>query len=112
MYFACQFFAFCVADHKDLQYMAKVLHFISYKTIWKTFESCNNYSMPKGTINYSGHFEYWYGDKELKERKKDISYVKSRFLNVKFIEMKGMGHGSMPAMYPEKMAERIRGLIG
>ena len=97
---------------EDLQYMAKVLHFISYKTISRTFESCNNYSMPKGTINYSGHFEYWYGDKELKERKKDISYVKSRFLNVKFIEMKDMGHGSMPAMYPEKMVERIMALIG
>ena len=28
---------------EELQYVAKVLRFISYKTIWRTFESCNNY---------------------------------------------------------------------
>ena len=47
-----------------LKYMAKVFRFISYKTIWRTFESCNNYRMPEDTIKYPGKLEYWYGDKD------------------------------------------------
>ena len=43
---------------EDLKYMAKVLHFISYKTIWRTFESCNNYTMPKNPVKYPGKFKY------------------------------------------------------
>ena len=65
--------------------MAKVFRFISYKTIWRTFESCNNYRMPEGAIEYLGKLEYWYGDKERKERAKDLAYVKEHFLHVKFI---------------------------
>ena len=95
---------------EDLEYMAKVFRFISYKTIWRTFESCNNYRMPEGTIEYLGKLEYWYGDKERKERAKDLAYVKEHFLHVKFIEMKNMGHASMATLYPENMAERIMDL--
>ena len=95
---------------EDLEYMAKVFLFISYKTIWRTFESCNNYRMPEGTIEYLGKLEYWYGDKERKERAKDLAYVKEHFLHVKFIEMKNMGHASMATLYPENMAERIMDL--
>jgi hypothetical protein len=95
---------------EDLEYMAKVFRFISYKTIWRTFESCNNYRMPEGTIEYLGKLEYWYGDKERKERAKDLAYVKEHFLHVKFIEMKNMGHASMATLYPENMAERIMNL--
>lgn len=64
---------------EDLEYMAKVFLLISYKTIWRTFESCNNYRMPEGTIEYLGKLEYWYGDKERKERAKDLAYVKEHF---------------------------------
>ena len=39
---------------EDLKYMAKIFRFISYKTIWRTFESCNNYRMPEDTIKYPG----------------------------------------------------------
>lgn len=96
---------------EDLKYMAKVLHFISYKTIWRTFESCNNYTMPKNPVKYPGKFEYWYGDKESKERKEDMNYVNSHISHVEFVEMKDMGHASMAPLYPEKMAERIRALL-
>ena len=50
------------------------------------------------------------GDKERKERAKDLAYVKEHFLHVKFIEMKNMGHASMATLYPENMAERIMDL--
>lgn len=92
---------------EDLEYMAKIFRFISYKTIWRTFDSCNNYKMPKDTVKYTGKLEYWYGDKERKERAKDLKYVKEHFPDVKFTEMKNMGHASMATLYPKNMAERI-----
>lgn len=90
---------------EDLKYIAKVLRFISYKTIWRTFESCNNYAMPKNVPEYKGHLQYWYGSREAKERAWDIRYVKNHFPSTEFIEFKNMGHGSMASLYPQKMVK-------
>ncbi len=32
---------------------------ISARTIWRTFESCNNYSMPADIRTDCRHIEYW-----------------------------------------------------
>jgi pimeloyl-ACP methyl ester carboxylesterase len=92
---------------EDLEYMAKVFRFVSYKTIWNTFESCNNYDMPKNMPEYKGHLQYWYGDKEAKDRAEDIKYVKKHFPGAEFIEFKNMGHASMASLYPQKMVEQL-----
>lgn len=34
-------------SEEDIKYEANVLSMISYRTIWNTFDSCNNYRMPK-----------------------------------------------------------------
>ena len=96
---------------EDLKYIAKVLRFISYKTIWRTFESCNNYTMPDSIPEYHCRFQYWYGDKEEKDRAWDIKYIKERFPNAEFVKLKNMGHGSMASLHPQEMAERFRDLI-
>lgn len=90
---------------EDLKYVAKVLRFITYKTIWRTFESCNNYDMPKNVPEYKGRLQYWYGSKEAKDRTWDIRYVKNYFPGTEFIEFENMGHGSMASLYPQKMVE-------
>ena len=95
---------------EDLKYIAKVLRFISYKTIWRTFESCNNYTMPKTVPKYHGKFQYWYGEKEEKDRNWDIRYIKEKFPNAEIVKLKNMGHGSMALLYPQEMAERFRAL--
>lgn len=93
---------------EDLQYIAKVLHFISYKTIWRTFESCNNYAMPQQIPQDHGKLQYWYGEKEAKDRARDIKYVKEHFPSVEIIKFEDMGHGSMATLYPQKMVERMK----
>lgn len=98
-------------SQEDLEYMVKILHFISGKTIWRTFESCNNYKMPQLPVKYEGKFQYWYGDKEEKERARDIRYVKSHFPYVQFVKLENMGHASMATLHPQEMAERIRQLL-
>jgi hypothetical protein len=84
---------------------------MSYKTIWNTFESCNNYDMPKNVPEFKGHLQYWYGDKEAKDRAEDIKYVRRHFPKTKFIKFKNMGHASMASLYPQKMVERLEWVI-
>ena len=96
---------------EDLKYIVKVLHFISYKTIWRTFDSCNNYVMPKNMPKYEGCLQYWYGDKEAKDRAWDIKYIKNHFPDTRFINFENMGHGSMASLYPQKMVRRLEVII-
>ena len=98
-------------SEEELKYVAKVLNFISYKTIWRTFESCNNYVMPKNVSEHSDRIQYWYGGKESKARAWDIKYMKTYFPNTEFIKFENMGHGSMASLYPVKMANQFRDLM-
>ena len=67
--------------------------------------------MPQLPVKYEGKFQYWYGDKEEKERARDIRYVKSHFPYVQFVKLENMGHASMATLHPQEMAERIRQLL-
>ena len=51
--------------------------------------------MPKSIPNYKGKLEYWYGEKEKRDRKLDIKYIRNKFPYAKIIELKikGMQHG-------------------
>lgn len=53
----------------DIRYEAKVLDMISYRTIWRTFDSANNYAMPKQFVSDCPFIEYWFADAEEKGRK-------------------------------------------
>lgn len=93
---------------EDLKYISRVLHFISYKTIWRTFDSCNNYAMPRHMPKYQGRFQYWYGEKEAKDRAWDIKYVKNHVPHAEFIKFKNIGHASMASLYPQEMVKRFK----
>ena len=92
---------------EDHQYIAKVLKMISYKTIWRTFESCNNYAMPKKIDTDCGNIEYWFAEKERKERKKDIDYVKTYIPKTSFKVFDEIGHAGLAVKKPEVFASEI-----
>jgi pimeloyl-ACP methyl ester carboxylesterase len=96
---------------EDLEYVAKVLKMISYRTIWNTFDSCNNYDLPDPFETDTRKIEYWYADKEAEERKWDIAYVKERIPQTVFREFEDIGHAGMALLRPEEMAERLKGMI-
>lgn len=91
----------------DLKYISDVLNHCSYRTLWNTFDSCNNYRMPKRTMRFSGKIRYWYGEKERKARDWDIRYMKRFIPQTVFQEFKGMDHGDMAYFCPEILAEEI-----
>ena len=68
--------AFATDDYtkEDLQYVPDVLRHCSRKTLWRTFDSCNNYKVPEPVPQIDTKLHYWYTKDEEKERKKDKSW--------------------------------------
>lgn len=66
--------AFAIGEYskENLQYVAGVLRHCSRKTLWRTFDSCNNYRVPKPIPEVCTKLHYWYAAGEEKERKADI----------------------------------------
>ena len=94
-------------SEEDVQYAAKVLKMISTKTIWRTFESCNNYSMPKVIRSDCRRIEYWITEKEVKDRRADVAYIKKSFPHTKFRKIKDMGHGGLAPFNPKLFVRGI-----
>ena len=92
----------------DIRYEAKVLEMISYWTIWRTFDSANNYSMPNHVKTNCQFIEYWFADAEEKARKWDMDYIRKTFPTTRFVRFKNMGHGGLAPFYPEKFVKGIR----
>ena len=86
-------------NEEDLKYVAKIFRHCTYKTLWNTFDSCNNYKMPKN--------HYWYAEKERKARDWDLKYMKKFVPDTVFKCFKGMDHGDMALFYPERMAQEL-----
>ena len=96
---------------EDVEYAAKVLHMISAKTIWRTFDSCNNYSMPWYIHTGCKRIEYWVAEKEVKDRRNDVAYVRKIFPRTVFRKIKNVGHGGLAPFNPEKFARGIEKTI-
>ena len=97
-------------SEEDLKYVANIFRHCTYKTLWNTFDSCNNYTMPKGTLRFSGRVHYWYAEKERKARDWDLKYMKKYVPDTVFKCFAGMDHGDMALFYPERMAQELRRL--
>ena len=101
--------AFATDDYskEDLQYVADVLRHCSSKTIWRTFDSCNNYKVPEPVPKVDMKLHYWYAKNEEKERKQDIHYIKSKFPQTEFEILPDLGHGGLVLLKPELFVEMI-----
>lgn len=101
--------AFATDDYskEDLQYVVDVLRHCSSKTIWRTFDSCNNYKVPEPVPKVDTKLHYWYAKNEEKERKQDINYIKSKFPQTEFEILPDLGHGGLVLLKPELFVEMI-----
>ncbi|MBQ6663597.1 MAG: alpha/beta hydrolase [Firmicutes bacterium] len=97
-------------SEEDLKYVANIFRHCTYKTHWNTFDSCNNYKMPKETMRFSGKVHYWYAEKERKARDWDLKYMKKFIPDTVFKSFTGMDHGDMALFYPEMMAQEFHDL--
>lgn len=95
---------------EDLQYVAKVMKMVSYKTIWRTFDSCNNYSMPSSIDIDCNSIEYWYTDKEEKKRRLDIKYFKENIPQTTFRQFKNVGHAGLATLHPQMFVDGIEAI--
>ena len=94
-------------SEEDASYAAGVLNMLSARTIWRTFESCNNYSMPKHPYTDCEHVEYLVAEKEIKDRRFDVAYIRKAFPYTVFRIIKDVGHGGLAPFNPEKFVRGI-----
>ena len=101
--------AFATDDYskEDLQYVADVLRHCSRKTLWRTFDSCNNYKVPEPVPKMKTQIHYWYAKGEEKERKQDINYMRSRLPQTEFEILPELGHGGLVLLRPTLFVEMI-----
>lgn len=92
---------------EGLDYMEQVMKHMSARTIWRVFDSCNNYSMPKPVPATKTRLQYWYGSLEKKARAWDIDYVKENFPKTAFVELPGLDHAEYALLHPAEMAGRM-----
>ncbi len=92
---------------EDLQYIADVLKHCSRKTLWRTFDSCNNYKVPDPIPKITTRIHYWYTKGEEKERKLDIAYMKHKFPQTEFEILPELGHAGLVLLKPELFVEMI-----
>ena len=97
-------------SEEDLKYVANIFRHCTYRTLWNTFDSCNNYSMPKEPMRFSGKVHYWYAEKERKARDWDLKYMKRFVPDTVFKSFEGIDHGDMALFHPERMAQALRSL--
>lgn len=104
--------AFSTDDYskEDLQYVADVLRHSSRKTIWRTFDSCNNYKVPNPIPALFSKIHYWYADGEEKERAWDIKYMKKNFTQTEFKVIPNLGHGGLVLVKPERFTAMMETL--
>ena len=98
-------------SEEDLKYIADVLDKSSAKTIWRTFESCNNYSLPEKLDTKCEKIEYWYAEAEEKERKWDMEFVKNNMPQTVFRRFENIGHGGLAALKPQLLVTSLEELM-
>ena len=96
---------------EDIQYAADVLKQSSMATLWRTFDSCNNYKIPVHVPRIVTKIHYWYADSEEKERKLDIRYMKKHFPDTTFEVLPKLGHAGLVLLKPELFANMIEKLM-
>lgn len=92
---------------EDLQYVSDVLKHCSRKTIWRTFESCNNYKVLQSVSEVDTMLHYWYAKGEERERKWDIAYMRQKFPQTKFEVLPELGHAGFVLLKPELFVKMI-----
>lgn len=82
-------------------------HHFSPRTIYNTFWSTNNYSMPDPVPKVAAKNEYWYGEEERKARKNDLAYARRAFPQIVPREFKGLAHAELVLMFPERFHDEV-----
>ena len=107
-------FAFPAKDYTQeaLDRMFHVLRHMSTKTIWRVYDSTDNYSMPEVFPRMDTVIEYWYGEKEEKDRRLDIRYMKTHVPQAHFRKLPGMKHGQYVVIQTDRFVSDIRERLG
>ncbi len=97
---------------ENLEPLKQALKHLSRKTIWRAYDSTNNYSMPAEFPTLNTKIEYWYGADEKKDRKLDIEYVEKHIPGGRLVEIPNMMHGQFVCVEHEQFCKKLINIIG
>ena len=92
---------------EDLEYVAAMFRHCTLRTLWNTFDSCNNYQMPPGVMRCDGKVRYWYGERERKARAWDLRYVVEHVPDTVFKCFAGTDHADLALFHPKRLAQEL-----
>ncbi len=95
---------------EDLEYVSEVLRHCSRTTLWRTFDSCNNFKLPDPIPRTEVRIHYWVAENEQKARKEDIRYMKEFFPDTVFGRYPNLGHAGLVLLKPELFVKMIKKL--
>ncbi len=82
-------------------------HHYSARTIYNTFWSANNYSMPDPVPKVDAKMEYWYGEEEKSARRNDLAWARRTFPQIVPREFPGLAHAELVLMFPERFRREV-----
>lgn len=106
-------YAFPVEDYsqKAVDQMHTMLMHMSIKTIMHSYDSTDNFAMPQIFPHIDTIIQYWYGEKEKKDRKLDIQYIQKHIPGVQFREIEGMRHGQYVIAHAKEFVMDIQNIL-
>lgn len=92
-------------------YYAKIQTYmqkLSLTTIWRSFDSCNNYAMPQQMPAGATSIFYLYGAYEKRARAWDRAYIKRIYPQTTFVELANCEHGELAMMQGEHLLQLLK----
>ncbi|MCR4955182.1 MAG: alpha/beta hydrolase [Lachnospiraceae bacterium] len=89
----------------------EVLQGMSFTTLKNMLYTIDNYYMPTVFPRISTKVQYWYGEEESEDRKRDFAFVNKYIPNITFEKMPGMNHGQYVLSYPKEAAQKMEELM-
>lgn len=83
------------------------LKYLSDSTLYNVFYHCNNYKMEHTPLEQKNIY-YLYGEKEEKQRKKDLHNVKAYFPHIEFRKLEGLDHGQLSCVQKDEFCRIIK----
>lgn len=92
---------------EHLKYLRNIQHRTSLHSNWHIAESTYSYILPNYVERPYGQVRYWYGEKEKKERQRDLKLMKTLFPHAKIRKIPEMDHGTLLTYHPQDWLRRF-----
>lgn len=97
---------------EELKYMKEVLGSARAGTVRQSLYSARHEAAPEELPPLRTRIQYWYGEKEERERKRDLAYIREKMQTAEIIKKEGTDHTACYSRQPEAFCRDLLSLLG